>query len=229
MTFRALSRSMWYSLLDRVCEGHTTMESPVCTPTGSRFSMLQMVMAVSLLSLITSYSISLYPLILFSISTSLTGERSRAFFIRGMNSSSLSANPPPVPPRVNAGRSTTGYPICSTTARPSSREVAVSDGSTGSPNSSQSSLNIFLSSARSIDPLFVPKSSTLHSASMPFFSSCMARFSPVCPPIPGNIASGRSCLIIFAIYSSVSGSIYTLSATLVSVIMVAGLELQSTT
>ena len=42
--FSAAVRSIWYSLSARVWEGATTMESPVCTPTGSRFSMLQTVM-----------------------------------------------------------------------------------------------------------------------------------------------------------------------------------------
>jgi hypothetical protein len=37
------------------------MESPVWTPIGSMFSMLQMVMAVSLPSRITSYSTSFQP------------------------------------------------------------------------------------------------------------------------------------------------------------------------
>lgn len=69
MIFSALLRSIWYSLLVRVWEGHTTMESPVWIPTGSRFSILQMVMAVSLWSRITSYSISLKPRMLFSTST----------------------------------------------------------------------------------------------------------------------------------------------------------------
>ena len=47
--------------------------------------------------------------------------------------------------------------------------------------------------------------------------------------IPGSMASGRSYRIIFAIYSKVKGSIYTLSAIDVSVIIVAGFELHSTT
>ena len=46
-------------MLVRVWLGATTMESPVWMPTGSMFSMLQMVMAVSLASRITSCSISL--------------------------------------------------------------------------------------------------------------------------------------------------------------------------
>ena len=69
MIRRALSRSMWYSLLVRVWLGATTMESPVWMPTGSRFSILHTVMAVSLASRMTSYSISLKPLMLFSTRT----------------------------------------------------------------------------------------------------------------------------------------------------------------
>ena len=229
MIFNALSRSIWYSLLVSVWDGHTTIESPVCIPTGSKFSILQTVIAVSLASRITSYSISLKPLILFSIKTWWTGDKAMAFLISSVNSFSSSAKPPPVPPRVNAGRSTTGYPIFSAALTASSIVFAITDGSTGSPSSSQSFLNCSLSSARSILSLQVPKSSTWHSFKTPFFSSCIARFSPVCPPIPGTMASGRSWRTIFATYSSVSGSIYTLSATVRSVIMVAGLELHSTT
>lgn len=59
MSRRAASRSMWYSLLVRVWLGQTTIESPVWMPTGSTFSMLQMASAVSFLSRMTSYSISL--------------------------------------------------------------------------------------------------------------------------------------------------------------------------
>ena len=57
----------------------------------------------------------------------------------------------------------------------------------------------------------------------------MARLSPVWPPMPGTMASGRSKRRILARYSAVRGSMYTLSAMVVSVMMVAGLELASTT
>ena len=43
----AAERSIWYSWSESVCDGATTMESPVWTPIGSKFSMLQMVMQVS--------------------------------------------------------------------------------------------------------------------------------------------------------------------------------------
>src|SRR5256885_2338516 len=57
----AAERSIWYSLSVSVCDGATTMESPVCTPIGSMFSMLQTVMHVSAPSRITSYSTSFQP------------------------------------------------------------------------------------------------------------------------------------------------------------------------
>ena len=123
-----------------------------------------------------------------------------------INSSSLSANPPPVPPSVKAGLKTTGYPIRLAIFKPFSIVEAVSEGSTGSPNSSQSFLNSSRSSACLIDFVFVPNNSTRHSDKIPFSSSCTAKFKPVWPPIFGSIASGRSYLIIFAINSSVSGS-----------------------
>ena len=39
-TLMEVARSMKYSELLSVWEGATTMESPVCTPRGSKFSML---------------------------------------------------------------------------------------------------------------------------------------------------------------------------------------------
>ena len=69
----AAERSIWYSWSDSVCDGATTMESPVWTPIGSKFSMLQMVMQVSPASRITSYSISFQPSSERSTSTWPTG------------------------------------------------------------------------------------------------------------------------------------------------------------
>jgi hypothetical protein len=44
MTLIAALRNMWYSSSGKVCEGATTMESPVWVPRGSKFSMLQQMM-----------------------------------------------------------------------------------------------------------------------------------------------------------------------------------------
>merc|ERR1719478_1964300 len=68
-TLNAADLSMWYSSLLKVCDGAMTIESPVCTPKGSKFSMLQTVMQLSAASRTTSYSTSFHPLSDFSTST----------------------------------------------------------------------------------------------------------------------------------------------------------------
>ncbi len=57
----AASRMAWYSRSVRVWAGATVMESPVCTPMGSRFSMEQMITTLSWKSRITSSSNSFQP------------------------------------------------------------------------------------------------------------------------------------------------------------------------
>ena len=111
MILIALSFSIFRSWSFRLRIGATTTLSPVCTPTGSTFSIPQIVIALSLLSRMTSNSISLYPRTLFSTNTWCTGLSRKAFVPISISSSSLLANPPPVPPKVKAGRRTTGYPI----------------------------------------------------------------------------------------------------------------------
>ena len=71
------SRMSWYSLSVSVCAGATVIESPVCTPIGSKFSIEQMMMQLSLRSRITSISNSFQPSSDSSISTSCVGDRSR--------------------------------------------------------------------------------------------------------------------------------------------------------
>ena len=67
---------IWYSLSVSVCAGATVIESPVCTPIGSRFSIEQTMMQLSLLSRTTSISNSFQPSSDSSISISRVGERS---------------------------------------------------------------------------------------------------------------------------------------------------------
>src|SRR5712675_1826119 len=55
------SRMIWYSLSVSVSAGATVMESPVCTPIGSRFSIEQTMMQLSFLSRTTSISNSFQP------------------------------------------------------------------------------------------------------------------------------------------------------------------------
>ena len=98
--FRAEVLRIWYSLSPRVWEGATTILSPVCTPTGSRFSILHTVMQFPAPSRITSYSISFQPAIQRSTRTSPTRESLSPFSRISTSSSSLLAIPPPLPPRV---------------------------------------------------------------------------------------------------------------------------------
>ncbi|CRR08147.1 Uncharacterised protein [Klebsiella pneumoniae] len=82
-------RMIWYSLSVRVCAGATVIESPVCTPIGSKFSMEQTMMQLSFLSRTTSISYSFQPISDSSISSSLVGDRSRPRAQISSNSSRL--------------------------------------------------------------------------------------------------------------------------------------------
>ena len=71
------SRMRWYSLSVRVSAGATVIESPVCTPIGSKFSMEHTMMQLSLWSRTTSISNSFQPMTDSSSSTSPVGDASR--------------------------------------------------------------------------------------------------------------------------------------------------------
>jgi hypothetical protein len=72
------SRMAWYSRSVSVCAGATVMESPVCTPMGSKFSIEQMMMTLSLVSRITSSSYSFQPSTDSSISAFVDGREIKA-------------------------------------------------------------------------------------------------------------------------------------------------------
>ncbi len=90
----------WYSTSERVWAGATVMESPVCTPMGSTFSIEQTITQLSARSRMTSSSNSFQPAIDFSMRISVMGLASRpwAAFVR--NSSISEAMPVPRPPRM---------------------------------------------------------------------------------------------------------------------------------
>ena len=104
------SLSIWFSSADIVCVGATTILSPVCTPTGSTFSISHIIMQLSAPSLITSYSISFQPATDFSRSICPIALLSIPLKHSSSSSSIVSAIPPPVPPRVYAGLIMTGSP-----------------------------------------------------------------------------------------------------------------------
>ena len=74
MTAMPMSRSRWYSRSVSVSAGATVTESPVCTPTGSTFSIEQTTTTLSCLSRMSSSSYSFQPRIDSSRSTSVVGE-----------------------------------------------------------------------------------------------------------------------------------------------------------
>ena len=67
------SRRCWYSRSVSVIAGATVIESPVCTPIGSRFSIEQTITTLSAVSRMTSSSYSFQPMIDSSRSTSVVG------------------------------------------------------------------------------------------------------------------------------------------------------------
>jgi hypothetical protein len=103
-----MSRSRWYSRSVRVRAGATVMESPVCTPTGSTFSIEQTTTVLSAVSRMSSSSYSFQPVMDSSSSTSVVGESWRPCPTKRTRSSSVYAKPEPRPPMVNDGRTTSG-------------------------------------------------------------------------------------------------------------------------
>mmetsp|Transcript_21859 Transcript_21859/g.74115 ORF Transcript_21859/g.74115 Transcript_21859/m.74115 type:complete len:220 (+) Transcript_21859:2689-3348(+) len=182
-TLIAASRSIKYSRFVSVCDGATTMESPVCTPRGSKFSMLQTVMQLSRQSRTTSYSTSFHPR--KSWSTRICGDfnSSRATFASTMSSSALSAKPDPAPPKVNAARTSTGYPIVSAACRACATVVAAMDKARVSSISFNLVENISRSSVEMMASICVPRTRIPRFCSSPRRQSSMPTFRAVWPPM----------------------------------------------
>ena len=200
-------RMIWYSLSVRVSAGATVIESPVCTPIGSTFSMLQMMMQLSLRSRTTSISYSFHPSRDSSIRTSVVGLASRPLRTIASNSCLLYAMPPPVPPSVKLGRMIEGRPVRASTAKASSMLCATPLRADSRPILSIASRNFWRSSALSMASASAPIIFTPYFARVPSWNSASAVFSAVCPPMVGSTASGRSFSMIFATTSGVIGSI----------------------
>ncbi len=114
--------------------------------------------------------------------------------------------PPPEPPSVNDGRITTGNPMPAWICIASSSECASDERGQASPIASIARLNFSRSSALSIASREAPMSSTPNFSSTPSRARSSAQLRPVCPPIVGSNASGRSRSMIRATICQVIGS-----------------------
>ena len=100
MQAKAASRMRWYSWSERVWAGATVIESPVWTPMGSKFSMVQTTTQLSARSRMTSSSYSFQPAIDRSMRISEMGLAASPVAAMRARSSSSSAMPVPAPPRM---------------------------------------------------------------------------------------------------------------------------------
>ncbi len=202
----AASRMRWYSLSVSVCAGATVIESPVCTPIGSKFSIEQMMTTLSARSRITSSSYSFQPSTDCSTSTSARGERCKPHLSFCSKSSAVSAIEAPEPPSVKLGRMIAGRPISASAACACRRSVTYTDLGTSSPISRIAVRKRRRSSAIRIESSCAPIRRMPRRSSTPLSASAIAQFSAVCPPSVGSTASGRSISRIRATVSGVIGS-----------------------
>ena len=202
----ASSRMAWYWRSERVICGATVIESPVCTPMASKFSIEQTMMTLSAVSRMTSSSNSFQPSTDSSMRTSCAGDSASPCRTIRRNSSRVLAAPPPEPPSVKDGRMTTGSPISFRAASASASERTRSERGTSAPISSMAFLKRSRSSASRIARSLAPMSATLRLSRTPFSARASARLIAVCPPTVGRIASGRSLSTMRSRNSGVSGS-----------------------
>ena len=146
--------------------GATTIDSPVCIPSGSKFSIEATVKQWSLASRITSNSISFHP---FSdSSTRICGAKVNALPANSRKAASSRQIPEPRPPKAYAERIITGNPMRRAAAR------ASSIFSTAWLTGVFSSFSLSLRTKRSRSSVFmiastdVPNTSTPNSLSVPF-------------------------------------------------------------
>ena len=189
--------------------GATVIESPVCTPIGSTFSIEQMTTQLSARSRITSSSNSFQPAIDDSMRISLMGLASRPSAAMRRNSSTRRRDAG-APAAEDVGRPHDD--AAARCARPrrmaSSRVWATPDAGTSRPISTMAALNRSRSSAVAMASALAPIISGVpgRADARRARTSSMARLSAVWPPSVGSTASGRSRSMISSSTSAVSGS-----------------------
>ena len=99
-----------------------------------------------------------------------------------------------------------GRPTISSASSASAMVWAMRARGHSSPMPAMAWRNSSRSSALSMASLRAPISSTPYLSSTPRVARVSAVFSPVCPPMVGSSASGRSAAMIFSTMSGVIGS-----------------------
>ena len=206
----AASRISWYSRSVSVCAGATVIESPVCTPIGSKFSIEQM---MTTLSLLVAHHLELELLPAEDRSPrsgprcSATASRPRAADVLELldvvgdaaaRAAQREAGPDDArqadlgqrrrAPRPGCGRRRergTSRPSCAIAARNRSRSSALLDR------------------RRRLAPIISTPNFVEHARCR---AAASRMFSPVWPPSVGSSASGRSFSMILATTSGVIGS-----------------------
>ena len=179
--------------------GATVIESPVCTPIGSRFSIEQTTTTLSCLSRISSSSYSFQPedRLLEQHLGGRAGLQPAAgdpvqlgLVVGDAGAAAAHRERRAHDDRVAERRRPRRAP------RPScGRRRCARDSAADRPR--RSSLNSCRSSPRWIASTSAPISSTPYCSSTPLSCSAIAAFSAVCPPRVGSSASGRSFSMIF--------------------------------
>ena len=100
-----------------------------------------------------------------------------------------------------------GSPVSCSASCASTIERTVRLLGMSSPIPTMAARNSSRSSALSMASALAPISSQPNSASVPSCASARATLSPVCPPIVGSTASGRSLAMILRTKAGVIGSI----------------------
>ena len=182
----------------RVWQGATTMESPVCTPTGSKFSMLQTVMQLPVaiahhlvFDFLPAGDAALDQDLMHAATVQAAPRRFRAAASRS------SAMPPPAAAE-GIGRAHDDR-IADSLGKMQRRRQIVSDDSNSMQGSPMRSHRVFEEPrgpprVRIVSALVPEQLARCASARMPFSSSSIARFRPVWPPSVGRRLSGRSLL-----------------------------------
>ena len=204
----AASRISWYSRSVSVWAGATVIESPVCTPIGSKFSIEQMMTTLSAPSRITSSSYSFQPSTLCSTRHSCA----RRLLQRPVDEARRSprrgsATLPPVPPSVKLGRMIAGKPgVLHDPARVVERARVARERQLEADLLHRLAEELAVLGLVDRVELGADQPDAVAARGRPPPTGRRSRFSAVWPPSVGRIASGRSRSMIFSTLSTVIGS-----------------------